>query len=193
MPKYLSRGISVVIGHGGTKRVFPSLRIGIRFTSIESKERVMTEGITLDELLKKYPVDPKRLRKNIRQAQAAIDGVKLAELRQAKKLTQKQMAKRLRIDQSNISRIERGGFDSVEIRTLRRYAEALGGELEIRVNIDKRSEKLIDSEYEKKLERKLARQVAAKREKKVPAKSAPEAKSVANGRKIKKSMAGKKN
>ncbi len=117
----------------------------------------MNDWITLDELLRKYPVDAKRLAKAMRAAQAGIDGVKLAELRQAKKLSQTHMAKKLKIDQSNISRIERGGFDRVEVRTLRRYVEALGGELEIRVKIDEVSQRLIDSEYERKLERRLAR------------------------------------
>lgn len=116
----------------------------------------MSEWITLEDLLRKFPQDPKRLAKAMREAQAAIDGVKLAELRQAKKLTQAQMAKKLKIDQSNVSRIERGGFDRVEIRTLRRYAEVLGGELEIRVKIDEVSQRLIDSEYEKKIERRMA-------------------------------------
>ncbi len=142
----------------------------------------MSEWVGWDEVRKKFPVNEKRVAKYAKMMQAAIDGVKLSELRQLRRFTQAQMAKRLKIDQSNVSRIERGRFDGVEIRTLRKYVEALGGELEIRVNIDDASQRLIDSEYEKKMERRLARQVAAKREKKVPAKSAPKAKSVAKGR-----------
>jgi transcriptional regulator with XRE-family HTH domain len=118
----------------------------------------MRSWTTLEEFLEKYPVDEKRMTSLRRKSQALIDGVKLAELRQVKRLTQAQMAKKLKIDQSNVSRIERGSFDPIEIRTLRRYVEALGGELEIRVKIDEVSQRLIDSEYEKKLERRLARQ-----------------------------------
>jgi len=139
----------------------------------------MSGWITLDELLKKYPVDDKRMAKLRRKSQSLLDGVKLAELRQAKRLTQAKMAKKLKIDQSNVSRIERGSFDAIEIRTLRRYVEALGGEIEIRVRIDEKSQRLIDSEYERKLERRLAQRatgrksVAKKRVKKEVRKKGP--------------------
>lgn len=147
----------------------------------------MSEWVSWDEVRKKFPVNEKRLAKYAKMMQAAIDGVKLSELRQLQKFTQAQMAKKLKIDQSNVSRIERGRFDAVEIRTLRKYVEALGGELEIRVKIDDVSQRLIDSEYEKKMERKLARaEAATKRQKKAPAKLGSKAKSVANVRRAKK-------
>lgn len=142
----------------------------------------MSEFVSFEELKKSWNLDEKRLRKGVRQLLAVVDGVKLAELRQVKRLTQSQMAKKLKIDQSNVSRIERGKFDAVEIRTLRKYVKALGGELEIRVNIDDVSQRLIDSEYEKKMERKLVRAEAERAKKKVPAKMRPRAKSVAKRR-----------
>ena len=142
----------------------------------------MSEFVSFEELKKSWNLDEKRLRKGVRQLLAVVDGVKLAELRQVKRLTQSQMAKKLKIDQSNVSRIERGKFDAVEIRTLRKYVEALGGELEIRVTIDDVSQRLIDSEYEKKMERKLIRAEAERAKKKVPAKMRPRAKSVAKRR-----------
>ena len=118
----------------------------------------MSEFIPYDEIRKSWNFDEKRVRRGVRKLMALVEGVKLAELRQTKKLTQAQMAKKLKIDQSNVSRIERGSFDAIEVRTLRKYVEALGGELEISVKIDDISQRLIDSEYEKKLERRLARQ-----------------------------------
>ncbi len=142
----------------------------------------MSEFVSFQELKKSWNLDEKRLRKGVRQLLAVVDGVKLAELRQVKRLTQSQMAKKLKIDQSNVSRIERGKFDAVEIRTLRKYVEALGGELEIRVTIDDVSQRLIDSEYEKKMERKLIRAEAERAKKKAPAKMRPRAKSVAKRR-----------
>ena len=142
----------------------------------------MSEWTTWDEIRKEIPANEKRVAKYMKMMQAAIDGVKLAELRQVRRLTQTQMAKKLKIDQSNVSRIERGKFDAVEIRTLRKYVEALGGELEIRVNIDDVSQRLIDSEYEKKMERKVVRAEAKWAKKKVPAKMRPRAKSVAKRR-----------
>ena len=142
----------------------------------------MSEWVSWDEIRKEIPVNEKRVAKYMKMMQAAIDGVELAELRQVRRLTQNQMAKKLKIDQSNVSRIERGKFDAVEIRTLRRYVEALGGELEIRVTIDDVSQRLIDSEYEKKMERKFAREEAVKKRKRAPSRSAPKAKSVAKRR-----------
>lgn len=142
----------------------------------------MSQWITLGDLEKKWNLDPKRIAKQSKRVQALLDGVRLSELRQVRRLTQNQIAKRLKIDQSNVSRIERGKFDAVEIRTLRKYVEALGGELEIRVTIDDVSQRLIDSEYEKKMERKFAREEAVKKRKRAPSRLAPKAKSVAKRR-----------
>jgi transcriptional regulator with XRE-family HTH domain len=142
----------------------------------------VSKFVSFEELTKSWNLDEKKLRKGVQQLLALVDGVKLAELRQVKRLTQSQMAKKLKIDQSNVSRIERGRFDSIEIRTLRKYIEALGGELEIRVKIDDVSQRLIDSEYEKKMERKFARKEALRVKKKMPAKARPRTKSVAKRR-----------
>lgn len=125
------------------------------------KRNAESEWITWEEFRKEFPIDPKRLRRGVQKIFARLNGVKLSELRQVKGLTQAEMAKKLKIDQSNVSRIERGSFDRIEIRSLRKYVEALGGELEISVKIDDISQRLIDSEYEKKLERRLARQKRA--------------------------------
>ena len=142
----------------------------------------MSKFVSFEELTKSWNLDEKKLRKGVQQLLALVDGVKLAELRQVKRLTQSQMAKKLKIDQSNVSRIERGRFDSIEIRTLRKYIEALGGELDIRVKIDDVSQRLIDSEYEKKMVRKFARREALRVKKKMPAKARPRTKSVAKRR-----------
>lgn len=142
----------------------------------------MSKFVSFEELTKSWNLDEKKLRKGVQQLLALVDGVKMAELRQVKRLTQSQMAKKLKIDQSNVSRIERGRFDSIEIRTLRKYIEALGGELEIRVKIDDVSQRLIDSEYEKKMVRKFARGEALRVKKKMPAKARPRTKSVAKRR-----------
>ena len=137
----------------------------------------MSQFVAWKDVRKRLQMDEKQAKILSRRTQALLDGVKLAELRQVKRLTQAQMAKKLKIDQSNVSRIERGSFDPIEIRTLRKYIEALGGELEIRVKIDDVSQRLIDSEYERKMERRLARQGRA---------SATRPKSVAKKRATKK-------
>ena len=123
----------------------------------------MDRFINFEEVKKEYPIDPVHYRRYSHRAQNLMGGVRLAELRKAKKLTQVQVAKKLKIDQSNVSRIERGSFSKIELQTLRRYVEAMGGELEIRIRIDDASHLLIDSEYEKSWARKLARESRSSR------------------------------
>lgn len=53
----------------------------------------------------------------------------LAELRQARELTQKALAEELRTTQSSISRIE--NQTDLYVSTLRKYVEAVGGQLQI--------------------------------------------------------------
>lgn len=52
--------------------------------------------------------------------------LQLVEARQAAGLTQQQMAERLGVSQTRISRIEKRGYDHYTLTTLRRYVEALG-------------------------------------------------------------------
>jgi transcriptional regulator with XRE-family HTH domain len=58
----------------------------------------------------------------------------LAQLRRRKEITQEELAAALGVSQVNVSRIERA--DEPQIATLRRYIEALGGELIVQARID---------------------------------------------------------
>jgi DNA-binding Xre family transcriptional regulator len=60
---------------------------------------------------------------------AMTDALALADLRQARHVTQVQLAEELGISQGNVSRLE--GRSDVYLSTLRSYVEALGGHLEI--------------------------------------------------------------
>jgi transcriptional regulator with XRE-family HTH domain len=55
--------------------------------------------------------------------------MRLHELRRALRLSQQTLARRLKTDQAQISRLEQR--TDLFVSTLRRYVEALGGELEI--------------------------------------------------------------
>ena len=71
-----------------------------------------------------------------------LDALSLRELRQDLALTQQQVADRADMTQSELSRLE--GRSDLRVSTLRRYVEALGGELEISVVVGKRKHKLTD-------------------------------------------------
>ncbi len=79
-----------------------------------------------DELRKQIDADPAR-RANVEEHKTAM----LSELRRKLDLTQAIVADRLDVTQANVSQIERGEAD-VQLSTLSRYVEALGGRLEVR-------------------------------------------------------------
>lgn len=62
---------------------------------------------------------------------AMEDSLALAELRQSQGKTQREVAETLGVSQANVSRIEHE--EDVYLSTLRSYAEALGGKLEVNV------------------------------------------------------------
>lgn len=59
----------------------------------------------------------------------ALAEMPLAELRQARKFTQQQIAETLNIKQASVSKMESQA--DMYISTIRKYIEAMGGELEI--------------------------------------------------------------
>jgi DNA-binding XRE family transcriptional regulator len=65
------------------------------------------------------------------EALAEVRAHRLAEVRQQHGLTQTDLADRLHISQTAVSKIERGELARSELSTIRKYVEALGGRLEI--------------------------------------------------------------
>jgi DNA-binding XRE family transcriptional regulator len=65
------------------------------------------------------------------EALAEVRAHRLADVRQQHGLTQTDVADRLHITQTAVSKIERGELARSELSTIRRYVEALGGKLEI--------------------------------------------------------------
>ena len=77
----------------------------------------------LDEQLKRRPVDEAHV--------SAIESTLRQEIRSAYAITQTTLARQLHVSQNRVSRIERGDIDKTQVETLRRYIEALGGELTV--------------------------------------------------------------
>jgi DNA-binding XRE family transcriptional regulator len=65
------------------------------------------------------------------EALAEVRAHRLADVRQQHGLTQTDLADRLHISQTAVSKIERGELVRSELSTIRKYVEALGGRLEI--------------------------------------------------------------
>lgn len=66
------------------------------------------------------------------KAQAFLADLPLAELRQARHLSQEQLAAELEVRQPAVAKIEKK--TDMYISTLRRFIEAMGGQLEIRAH-----------------------------------------------------------
>ncbi|MGA7671865.1 MAG: helix-turn-helix transcriptional regulator [Nitrolancea sp.] len=61
--------------------------------------------------------------------------LQLVEARQEAGLTQVELAERLGVSQAQVARIEKRGYDSYTLTTLRRYVEALGEGFSIEVRV----------------------------------------------------------
>lgn len=72
---------------------------------------------------------PKTVETALREAEVLAAAIELNGLRRARRLTQEELARRLGIRQSNVSKMERR-LD-LRVSTLRDVVEAMGGELRI--------------------------------------------------------------
>jgi transcriptional regulator with XRE-family HTH domain len=72
---------------------------------------------------------PEQRERARRKTDQLLAELPLHELRRARHLTQEQLAEALGMDQGNISKLERR--TDMYVSTLRKFVEALGGELEV--------------------------------------------------------------
>ncbi|WIM69212.1 helix-turn-helix domain-containing protein [Corynebacterium suedekumii] len=86
---------------------------------------------TLDELHQRRPVNRGRVEEHKQRMLAQVRASRLRELREATGLTQAQLAERIGVGQRQVSKIEHGDLDNAKIGTIRRYLEAVGGDLSI--------------------------------------------------------------
>ena len=78
-------------------------------------------------LLEKMPEESRKRVES--KKQAILSEIRLSELRQAFELTQRQLAETLKVNQAAISKME--SQSDMYISTLRRFLNAMGGELRI--------------------------------------------------------------
>ena len=88
---------------------------------------------TLDEMLAERPVNREAVDRHKKRMIDEMRSYRLRELREAVEMTQVQLAERLDISQTRVSRIEHGDIERTQVDTLRKYAEAIGGRLKVEV------------------------------------------------------------
>lgn len=76
-------------------------------------------------------LDETRIAELRREMCAELRAQRLIDIRKSLNLSQSDVASRLGVSQSRVSRIERGDMEHTEIATVRAYVGALGGEVEI--------------------------------------------------------------
>lgn len=74
-------------------------------------------------------ISAERSERNVKRAAAIVAAMELPELREVLEVTQEDLADRLSISQSNVSRLERR--HDMLVSTLRQCVAALGGELQL--------------------------------------------------------------
>ncbi|MEU8383401.1 helix-turn-helix domain-containing protein [Streptosporangium sp. NPDC048865] len=88
------------------------------------------------------PATPERQAAAEAEPDAYVAGYHLKELRRSLGKTQVEVAAALGISQSRVSQIENGDLDAMELETLRAYAAALGGHVEVTISVGPHSVKV---------------------------------------------------
>ena len=86
--------------------------------------------------------DPARRAAAHAELDAHVAGYHLKELRKSLGRTQAEVAAALGVSQSRISQIENGDLEAMELETLRAYAAALGGRIDVTISVGPRSVKV---------------------------------------------------
>ncbi len=84
-------------------------------------------------------VDEERVKHATRALADAVQAQRLADIRKAQALNQETLAKRMKVSQARISKIEHGTLTHTEVGTLESYVEALGGRLRVVAEFDDQS------------------------------------------------------
>lgn len=110
-------------------RMAPKQRRSGRNTSDSARKRGDTMQLSHWKDIRAKKLSPEVLRQVDEEVEQELLEMDLRSLREAAGLTQDELARRVEITQSQLSKLERR--EDHRISTLRRYVEALGGQLEI--------------------------------------------------------------
>jgi DNA-binding XRE family transcriptional regulator len=88
----------------------------------------------------KVLADPESRRLYEEEAAKSELWLQLVEARHAAGLTQAEVARRLGVSQAQVARIEKRGYDSYTLNTLRRYVQALGDQFSLEVRVHQPAE-----------------------------------------------------
>ena len=86
-------------------------------------------ALTPEQLLEKRPANRARVDAHKEQMLGEVRAYRLRELREQLGLSQAQLAERIGVGQRQVSKIENGDLDSARVGTVRKYMEAVGGDL----------------------------------------------------------------
>lgn len=92
-----------------------------------------------DEYWTEQMADPEFRRVYQEEAAKKELRLQLVEARQESGLAQAEVARRLGVSQAQVARIEKRGYDSYAVNTLRRYLQALGGDFSLEVRVRRAS------------------------------------------------------
>ncbi|ARJ07348.1 hypothetical protein GCM10010988_09830 [Cnuibacter physcomitrellae] len=86
-------------------------------------------ALTPEQLLEKRPANRARVDAQKERMLGEVRAYRLRELREQLGLSQAQLAERIGVGQRQVSKIENGDLDSARVGTIRKYIEAVGGDL----------------------------------------------------------------
>jgi DNA-binding XRE family transcriptional regulator len=104
----------------------------------ETKRNLITEGeVDYQEWRDGILADPTRRARYDEELAKSELWLQLVEARHDAGLTQQELAKKLGVSQAQVARLERRGYDAYTLSSLRRYVEALGGDFQLQVSINR--------------------------------------------------------
>jgi transcriptional regulator with XRE-family HTH domain len=114
----------------------------------------MNEYVSWNDVRAKTPHDEAKVERLTKKYLAKSRVATLTDIRLALGFTQEDLAQIIGINQSNISRIEKGQLTKTEFQSLYSYVAALGGKIEVHAKFGANSLRIVDSSYEEELKKK---------------------------------------